>query len=478
MMRTLRSYRYELIAASSGAIVMILELVGARVIAPYFGSSLYVWTAMIGVVLAALSAGYWYGGKLADREPSDVKLMKIIVMAAIAIAVSLIAQEALLGVVASITSDIRLSAVLAATILFAPAALLLGIVSPYVARLNIVNLQTAGQSIGRLYAAGTVGSIAGTFLAGYWLIALFGNRTLGVLLVIALVILSFVVYRNGWWIMRALAVSLTFAALYAPTHSFSGSVLEDVDSVYGRYFVTESNDEIPLRTLITDVFGTQSAQYVGQPDILVSTYTQRFKAISDKLQPSAVLVVGGGAYTYPLAASRAYPNTQIDVVEIDPKLTELAQQYFGFKQTDKLRVFHEDGRVFLNNNRNKYDIIYMDAYSSLTPPYQLATVEALREQRSSLSQNGLVVANIIARPTNDPYLTALVSSYKSVFNQVNVYPQQSDTSNTRQNMLLVATNSSEAKSSITNLFGASGLAVASSRPFTDDFAPVEQLINR
>lgn len=166
MIHILSKYRYECITAVSGGVVMILELVGARMIAPYFGTSFYVWTAMIGVILGALSFGYWYGGRVADKNPNDTALMKVIVLASFAILVSLIMQEMLLSSIAGARVDIRLGALLGAIVLFAPAAILLGIVSPYVARLRLDTIASAGQSIGRLYAAGTFGSIV-TFLAGY-----------------------------------------------------------------------------------------------------------------------------------------------------------------------------------------------------------------------------------------------------------------------------------------------------------------------
>lgn len=471
-------YRYELIAASSGAIVMILELVGARVIAPYFGSSLYVWTAMIGVILAALSAGYWYGGRLADRDPSDHTLMKVIVLAAFLIGGSLLVQELLLGIIASIAPDVRLAAVLAALLLFAPAALLLGVVSPYVAKLSIKNMRSAGQSIGRLYAAGTVGSIAGTFLAGYWLIALFGNRLLGVLLVVALVALSFAVTHRGWLLQRVVVLLVGLAALAAPTINLSANIVADVDSAHSRYLITDSDDEVPLRTLVTDVFGAQSSQYVGYPGMLVSTYTQRFKVISDALTPQNILVVGGGAYTYPQVAAKTYPDARIDVVEIDPKLTKLAKQYFEFNPPANLTVYHEDGRVFFNRSDERYDIIFMDAYSSLTPPYQLTTREALSLQQRSLTREGTLIANIIARPSGDPYLEALMATYREVFQNVEVYPEGLYGGNVRQNMLLVATDTSVARDKIANILEVDSLSVGSGTLLTDDYAPIEQLIAR
>jgi hypothetical protein len=172
-------YRYELIAVLNGAIIMVLEIVGARIIAPHFGSSVYVWTAVIGVILGVLSAGYWYGGRLADRHASDRGLSLILGLAALVLLVSLLTRELSLGLAETLGGDIRLQALVAALLIFAPANFLMGTVSPYLAKLRITELSTAGSSVGGLYAAGTAGSIVGTFAAGYWLISVMGNRALG-----------------------------------------------------------------------------------------------------------------------------------------------------------------------------------------------------------------------------------------------------------------------------------------------------------
>ncbi len=215
MLTRLKTYRYEIIAALSGATVMILELVGARMMAPFFGTSTYVWTAMIGVILGALSFGYWYGGRLADRGATDKGLMLILISASLVTALGLILQSQLFPLVASLRLDVRISAIISALLLFAPASALLGIVSPYVAKLKLSSLKTAGSSIGRRYAAGTIGSIVGTFLTGYWLIALLGNFTLGIVVVITLVLISFIAERHLIVIPRIIGLVALGGLLYS-----------------------------------------------------------------------------------------------------------------------------------------------------------------------------------------------------------------------------------------------------------------------
>lgn len=478
MMQFFRDYRYEIIAAVGGAVVMMLELVGARMVAPFFGTSIYVWTAMIGVILGALSFGYWYGGILADRGANDRGLMGIILIAAAAIYLCVVVQEALLGLVASMAIDVRIATLVAASCLFAPAAILLGVVSPYVAKLRISSLKTAGQSVGRLYAAGTFGSIVGTFLAGYWLIGLFGNRTLGFSLVIVLVMLSLVAERRTWMLQRLLLGSLALMGVILPFSPAYG-VVADIDSAYSRYIVTETQESSPRRLLLMDPFGVQSAQYIEEPDVLTLEYAKRFMQITDSVRPSTMLVIGGGAFTFPQAVAKTYPGTTVDTVEIDPKLTEIAEQYFNFSPTDNSHVYHEDGRVFLNRAPTAhYETVFLDAFSSLTPPYQLTTREATRAVKRTLKPNGVAVANVIASH-DDPYGRAMAATYRDVFAHVDIYPVHPDRkADQHQNMIVVMTDNEKAQQRAQAALRTKPIRIESGMILTDDFAPVEQLINR
>jgi hypothetical protein len=473
-------YRLECIAAGSGAIVMILELVGARMVAPFFGTSLYVWTAIIGVILGALSFGYWYGGRLADRGATAQGLMKIIVLAAASIAFTMFIQERLLRLTAGSIGDVRLSALLASLVLFAPAAVLLGIVSPYLVRLKLASLSTAGASVGRLYAAGTFGSIVGTFLAGYWLISWFGNRQLGLGLVLALILLSFGASVKGWWLQRVLVLVGTGIG-FATIVPLAPQIIADVDSAYSRYLVTETPDKPPVRGLIMDPFSVQSAQYVGDPDTLFFNYTQRFMNVVDGVKPARTLVVGGGAFTFPLAVARAYPETDVTAVEIDPALTRIATDYFSLRERANLHIKNEDGRVFLNRplSGGAYRAVFMDAFSSMTPPYQLTTTEAVGRIKALLTPNGVVVANIIAIAENSPYLSAVTATYRQHFKHVEVYQLSPEVERAySQNLLIVASNDDATSRVAQASLKLGSVPVASTHVLTDDHAPVEQLIER
>lgn len=480
MIQLLSRYRLEIIAALSGSVVMILELVGARMMAPHFGTSIYVWTAMIGIILGALSFGYWYGGKLADRGASNKGLMYILSIAALCVALSLLLQANILSYIAVLGLDVRVSAILSALLLFAPASALLGVVSPYVAKLKLSSLDSAGSSIGRLYAAGTLGSIIGTFLAGYWLIAWFGNSTLGVIVMIVLVATSFVAEHRTYSLARVIGVVVAAGVLLA-SQQLTPGVIADKDSAYARYQVSEQTDvRGQVRYLLMDHVGAQSGVIVDNYDTLIFEYTQKFKALADAYGPAdRTLVIGGGAYTFPRILAQERKDSQVDVVEIDPELDTIAADYFGYAPAPNLDIIHEDGRVFLNRNQEKYQLIYIDAFSSLTPPYQLATVQATQAMRASLTDDGILAANVIGAPNpSDPYFMATLATYRSVFAEVKVYRVQETLATTaRQNLLFVMGD----KTAMASLSSAPLGMLLGSLPeggdvLTDDHAPVEQLI--
>lgn len=482
MIAVFKNYRYEIIAALAGATVMILELVGARMMAPFFGTSTYVWTAMIGVILGALSLGYWYGGRLADRGASDKGLMLILLGAALASALALILQTGLFPLVASLELDVRISAIISALLLFAPASILLGVVSPYVAKLKLSSLKTAGSSIGRLYAAGTAGSIAGTFLTGYWLIALLGNFMLGIVVVITLFIISFVAEWRSIVVWRMIGLVVLGGLLYGVGQSVGTGVISDTDSSYARYQVTETtrSDGQTVRYLLMDNIGAQSGMILGREDRLLFEYVRAFKAVADT-NPSMenALVIGGGAYTFPTALARERPRAQVDVVEIDPALDRLAAHYFGYVPLPNLRIVHEDGRVFLNQNQTKYTQVYIDAFSSLMPPYQLTTREAAERMKAALASDGVVVVNMIAAPSEtDAYFRATIATYGSVFGRVLILRAQPQMSlNERQNLILVMGD----RQAMDHARHLGYEVVPMPKPglvLTDDHAPVEQLIQR
>ena len=464
---------------------MIIELVGVRFIAPDFGTSIYVWTAIIGVILGALAFGYWYGGRLADKSATDEGLMVIFLLASVAWLASVWLRDSILELAGAMPGGLRGQAFVASLLLFAPVSALLGMVSPYLVKLKLVNLKTAGRYVGGLYAAGTVGSIAGTFAAGYWLIPLFNSRAVGWAMVFALLGISLLAQRRKLLIHRLIVAVAAVLLLVMPTQSSSNSgVIYDGDGLYSRYQVIDGRYHgRPVRHLVTDKFTLQSSIYIGDPYTPVLDYSTRMDEVIVQSQPRRMLLIGGGSYTLAQLAVLKNPKVTVDVVEIDPMLDELAVKYFSFKPDKRIKIIHEDGRTFLNKLETKYDLIVMDAFSSQFPPFQLTTVEVLEKIKESLTPGGLVMANIIsaAEGPEAGFLQAQYLTYQEVFSKAVAFQATPGANKAaRLNVILLAAEDNNLSEYQKPEEGRVFLSIntSHSKVLTDDFAPVEALTAR
>jgi predicted membrane-bound spermidine synthase len=196
----MRKFFLEIIVFICGAVVMAFEIIGSRMLGPYVGTSIFVWTGIIGVILLCLSLGYYFGGKIADRKPEFKLLAMIILFAGLFIGISTLIKDGLLSMLLNVFSNVKLISLLASFTLFSIPSVLLGMVSPFAARLKIKTLDKSGSAVGNLYAISTLGSITGTFLAGFYLIPSFGVTSILYLLAIILVLsalLLYFIYRNN-----------------------------------------------------------------------------------------------------------------------------------------------------------------------------------------------------------------------------------------------------------------------------------------
>ena len=493
----LRTFTLDAVVLVCGAVVMVFEITGSRVLAPFIGTSTYIWTSLIGVILGALSVGYWIGGSMADRVPKKSVLASAILGAAGLIALTTLVKDPLLTGIAAFPVGLEVKAVAAAVILFAPASVALGFVTPYAVKLRLDSIGEAGRTVGRLYALSTIGSIVGTFAAGFVLLPFLGtNRTL-YLITAALFLITFLliplrVDRKLTAVLTVLAFAITANELtsYAMFRSIG---FEDIDTEYSRVRIFRSTDpttQRPIEAMTFDPHSTQSAMFLDSDD-LVFEYTKFYHLIS-VLRPNfqSSLMIGGAGYSFPKAYLSAYPRSSLDVVEIDPALTDIAQRRFRLRESDRLRIFHEDGRVFLNQaGSGSYDVVMMDAFGSLfSVPYQLTTVEAVSQIHRVLNDRGVVVFNIGSAIKGDAslFLQAELATYRSVFPDVylfNVKPERAD--DELQNLIVVACKSEcLPEDSNGNALADSLLArryipdVAVTVPIlTDDLAPVDRYMS-
>jgi len=448
----MKKHLLTLIVFSSGALVMILELLAARMFAPYLGTSLPVWSALIAVILGALSLGYWYGGKLADRGANWKRFGQFFFVAGGIVFVTLLLQKIVLQFLSNLSPNIYWTSIVAALLLFGPASVVLGFVSPYAVRLRLTQLNESGQTVGNLYAWSTLGSIVGTLSAGFLLLPFLGHLQLLWFCILALLFLGFLAYFSDSWKKSALALfACVCLAIWGSfiIGLFKNPQLLDIDTQYSRILIDDSLSfqGRKVRLWQTDYQTAQSAMFLDDPIDLVHDYTKYYDLFLDfKANTKQALMIGGAAFSYPKYFLANYPDKKIDVVEIDGAAVQLAEKYFYLDADHpNLQIFVADARPFLNKNQKKYDAIFVDAFTAnATIPYQLTTVEFVRSLSANLLDDGVVVLNIISPVSGDKnkVLRSLYKTYAAVFPKLYLfqmnkkYPLEQT-----QNIILVADKS-------------------------------------
>lgn len=432
----------------SGAVVMVLELTGSRVLAPYIGTSIFVWTSLIGTILASLSLGYWWGGRKADNSATEKKLSGILFLSSLLVLLTALVAEPLLMSFASVFSDIRISALVFTILLFAPASILLGMVSPYAVKLKMNTLKTSGRTVGNLYALSTVGSIVGTYLAGYVLFAYLSTIVILYLLAGVLLISSFLANVTLFSFASRIGkffLIIIVSWLFAPLNTSQNGI--DIDTLYNRVRIVQSIDSVSGKRVKELLINEErsSAQFVDS-DELVYSYT-KFYRLASHFNPTIkkALMIGAGAYSYPKDFLKQFPLSDMDVVEIDPGVTTIAQTYFGLQNDSRLNIFHEDARTFINRGGKTYDAIFGDAFRSYTVPFQLTTREAVSKLYSMLNDGGVVLINLVSSLSGpkSKFLQAEYLTYASIFPQVYIFPVTDYNDSTLwQNVILVGLKSS------------------------------------
>lgn len=449
----LSKFALEMTVFVCGALVMIYEIIGSRIVSPYIGTSTYVWTSLIGVILAALSLGYWLGGKIADRKPDLKILASVIFLAGGAVAATIFFKDIFLSFIARSPLILEFKSVVAALILFAPASVLLGFVTPYAVKLKMLSLEDSGKTVGRLYALSTVGSIFGTFLAGFVLIPFVGSTRTLYLIGFCLIGLS--VLLAPFALTKAnLTILILFICGVSATELqgyllFKMNDLREIDTEYSRVQVFTMTDEESgrkVRAMAFDPHFIQSKMYLDS-DELATEYLKYYHLVRHfKPDFQTTLLIGGAGYSFPKDFLKTYPDKQIETVEIDPKMTEIAQKYFNLQENPNLKIFHEDGRIFLNRaDAGKYDAVFLDAFGSLfTVPFHLTTIEAVTEINRVLKDDGVVIFNVggALKGKASRFLNAELATYKQIFPQVllfKVRPERADED--VQNLIIVALKS-------------------------------------
>ncbi|MGC9003993.1 MAG: spermidine synthase [bacterium] len=429
-----------------GAGIMCLEMLGFRMLPPYFGSSIYVTGSLISVFLLALSLGYYLGGRIADKKPSPRILGSIILLSGLIILSLAYYFRPLCQMIASWGWHTRWGSLLASTLLFVLPAILLGMVSPFAIKLSTLALGDVGKTAGNLYAISTVGSVVGTLATSFYLIALFHLHLIIIGLGTILVFLGLLLlpFRSKILLIFLLLSPLAKAWYLVDLNTFR--VIETKESLYHYILIGEDKDWRVMQFNRTIQSGVSKKDNITS----IAPYTDGFH-LGLVFNPEAkdVLFIGCGGATGPRQFRKFYPNLQIDIVELDPEVVRMAKKYFNLKEDEKLKVYVEDGRVYLNRSRKKYDIIILDAYFAEAIPFHLTTKEFMEIVKKHLNAKGVVICNVIGSVSGGKsrYPRSQYKTLKRVFNTVYFFPvvfpfekPNSYDKETSRNIILVATN--------------------------------------
>ncbi len=387
-----------LIAGWSGFYVMSLELLSGRILAPNFGSSIYVWGGVITVFMVALSLGYLIGGRLSIKEPSLRNLSLFLLSAAIATIPIVIMKEAALDSMFSLIQDPRYGSVFSTALLFFLPTTILGMVSPYAVRLLVNEYKYSGHYAGLLFFVSTFGSAAGTILTSFYLVLYLEiDSILWLVVGISLAIILIAAAYGGKMLRNAAAPMLCMAVLIGLS-GFAGAetILHKERSLYRDIVVYEDEGTRCMR-FTRRHSARQTCVSLENPDRLVFNYTKMMLgALYLCPNPQKILIIGVGGGTLPTTLSSMFPAAEIHAVEIDPAVIRVAGKYFDFKPGKKITVFEEDGRVFVKRAMNKgyrYDLVLLDAFDHEYIPEHLLTKEFLEEVKKTLLPGGVLAAN-------------------------------------------------------------------------------------
>lgn len=409
-----------------GALVMMIEVLGSRVIGPFFGASLFVWTSLIAVTLVGLALGYAGGGILADYRESPSYLYGILFLAGMVVLLIPFLKNPVLEVTLSL--GLRLGALTASALLFGPALILLGCVYPYLIKIAARELRHIGRTVGLFYAISTLGSFIGTICAGFFFIAYFGINQIFNFIggsLMALAVLYFAFFR------KKPLVLLTFALLFlwpAPPHTRT-KVLEngtqvtkiyEADDFYGNIKVLDYKyPDREVRELLVD--GVSQGGLDLHSRLPVQDYFYYLQYLPFALNPNgkACLVIGLGPGLVPMWYEKM--GIAVDVVDIDPKIFTVAEKYFGFGvKGEKITA---DARYFLSKSTKKYDYVILDVFNGENTPSQVLSRECLQLISRRMNPGGILGINLVGSVRGETFVMASVlKTLQEVFLRVEMHP--------------------------------------------------------
>ncbi len=496
----MEAFRPYLIVFTASACILIIEIVAGRILAPTIGVSLYTWTSIIGIVLAGISAGNYLGGVIADRFPARSVLGLILLASGVASIAILPLEQLVSGPVLKI--DIIPRIVLLTVALFLIPSVLLGMVTPVVIKQRLSNLAETGSVVGRIYAVSTVGSIFGTFLTGFVLVQFLGTRL--VILIVAVVLIGMAaVFGSPWRMWKSAAVLgaafLLVMSLVVVSGSLDSKCVEE-SSYYCIRVSEEERDGRIVRKLYLDAL-LHSYVDTEDPLHLEYQYERVFGSLAgmmaERHPDMDALFIGGGGYTMPKFMDTLFPDASLEVVEIDPAVTEVAHGYLALPRNTEIVTYWEDARTKLQTlPQGKYEYIVGDAFDDVAVPYHLTTMEFNDMVRGLLAEDGMYVINTVDKMHSGRFLRSVVHTLRQTFPFVYVLRNDSDWYSDTRYTFVVAASMSELTEQ--QIWDANSNSITSSHStrimpedefakwyeggrktlLTDDFVPVDGMLSQ
>lgn len=410
----------------TGAAVMAIEIAASRLLAPFFGNSMFVWAIIITIIMIGLALGYWQGGGIADKFPTRSGLFTTALLAGIF--TSIIPQVTQLlfkfmekGVFNTPTNTVIVT-FFASCVIFLPAVILFGFISPYTTRVIIDKITHTGHVAGNIYAFSTFGSIIGILVTTFLLIPFLGTRET-ILLFSFLVILVSAIGLAKWQYYLLLLLPITLYLFHQNIIKNNPNIVYQKDTLYQYVQVMENGAK---KYLIFDEGGGSQSIFDFAKNISGSYYDY-FVYLPDLVAKSkqnvAILGFGGGVMARELKQFKNNYNLTIDGVEIDPEVKAIAQNYFAVSGNDA-NIFVDDGRRYLNSTKTNYDIIIIDAYSKeLYIPFHLATQEFFELAKSKIADGGIIAMNVNAISDKSPILTSITKTLAASFSNIYINNQ-------------------------------------------------------
>jgi spermidine synthase len=460
-----------IIAFVSGACTMVVEIAGARVISPYLGNTIYTWASAIGLVLAALSAGYYAGGILADRY-HDRKHFSIILLAA---GILTLTVPILGNIITPFTLLLELStANLVAALVLVPASFFFGMVSPYVIKLTS-KVGHEGQGAGRIFAISTIGSIIGSLGTGFILIPNLEVTFIFILASISMVLMSWLSFPKKGMLLDivpvAFMVFLTLQVGYA--NPWEGETIYEGDSMYYHILVLDGKiDGAPARMILLDNALSTAEDSDGGLILDYAIKSRIGYELAVDVKNALVLGIAGGSQIEDL--KKHFPEAHVDGVDIDSKVIEIGKTYFSLEDDERTDLIVDDARRYVKTTDNVYDLVLLDAFRGRSIPPHLTTQEFLYELKNRMSPDGVVIVNIISSLEGDDadVFIFVYNTFSSVFKNVLVFHIEDDPE-TLMNIIIIATDKDASQFLEEHSEEVYSVPVPERAPLTDELNPIE-----